>query len=240
MKKTRLVLVLMLSSLALTGCVKLNMNLTVNADDTISGTAIFAVNKQLSEMGDGETDSSTPETNDLFEKQPGVEVLPYDDGTFKGAKYVIENVPLSAFKTKDAKDGDLTIERVGDEIVVSGNFDMQNDQQDEPMDEFSQSILNAMMASFDMKLSITLPGNIKETNGSQTGQTVTWNLASDSTNTISARSYSPPPGSLPMGLLVAGGVLLLIAAGLFAMKQLRRKPSPDPQVVEAASSPENI
>lgn len=37
-------------ALLLSACIKLDMNLTVNSDNTVSGTIIFALNKQLIEL----------------------------------------------------------------------------------------------------------------------------------------------------------------------------------------------
>lgn len=37
-------------ALLLSACIKLDMNLTVNGDDTVDGTVIFALNKELIEL----------------------------------------------------------------------------------------------------------------------------------------------------------------------------------------------
>lgn len=229
MRNIRILSVLALAAAVLTGCVKFDMNLTVNKDDTITGTAVFALNKQLAAMGDNESSGSDTNTNDLFETKDGVTSEPYDDGTYVGTKYTFENVPLNTFQTKDAKDGDLRIERVGDDIVVSGNLDMASDSADEPEDEFSKSIAQAMMASFDMKLTITLPGKIVSTNGKQDGQSITWNLVYNSGNQISARANAPQSNPLTLILTAGGGALLIFALFLgLVLARRSKRPAPNP------------
>ena len=73
----------MLSVMLLTtGCIKLNMNLDVAADDTVSGNIVFAISKELADLGGAD---SAPETDTLLPKSDAVNVTEFDDGKFVGS-----------------------------------------------------------------------------------------------------------------------------------------------------------
>jgi hypothetical protein len=123
-KSLALVGLAIVTAVALTGCIKFDVALTVSEKDTVSGQATVAVSKQLAAMGSGATSSSS--TNGLFTEGNGVTSVPFDDGSFVGSTYKFESVPLKDFGTKDSKSGQLTIVREGDNLVTSGTFDLSS------------------------------------------------------------------------------------------------------------------
>ena len=110
-----------------TGCIKAHQDLTLHSDNTVSGSVIFAVNKQLlsltgqspEEFFNGGTPSSAPVPSGISADQK-----PYDDGTFAGTEYTFTNAPLDAFRSEDQ--GTLSIVRDGDTFKVSGTLDLSS------------------------------------------------------------------------------------------------------------------
>ena len=79
----------------LTGCVRLNVDLEVNKDKTVSGTMIFALSDSLAALGGS---SGSMSQNDLIDaKTKGVTVRAYAKSGFTGQEYDLKNVALSAF-----------------------------------------------------------------------------------------------------------------------------------------------
>jgi hypothetical protein len=107
----------------LSGCMKVDADLTLQSDDTISGTMLMAYTNELAEsLG------QTPDTMIKFmgldspETDPGetFTVEPYSDDDYMGATITFDGSPLDRFggNTLGMENG-LVIERDGDEFVVS-------------------------------------------------------------------------------------------------------------------------
>lgn len=212
---------------SLSGCMKLTMDFTIDQNDRVSGEVIFAMSDALAEMAteSPEPNSSAPESTDLFSSNtPNMKQSEYKEGGFTGTKFVFSGTPLSALNTGN-KEGEFAFSRVGDTIVVSGNFDMQSGSGtasgDEPMDEFSQGIMDSMMATADMHVKITFPGEVTSTNGdlSDDKKTVTWKLDISSKNEINAIAVAPlkrplfgSANATMIGAIAAGLILFLMVA----------------------------
>jgi plastocyanin len=161
--------------LALTGCIKLDMDLTVHADDTVDGTMIFGFNREMSDMMGEEADMFDGMMDELLDMDLGedapdeVTVEPYDDGTFVGQEMTFQGMPLEEFGG-DEGTSELRLARDGDEFVFEGDMDMSDTGE---MGDVPPGMLEGMM-EFDMRVSITFPGEVLEHNGSLSGTTVTW------------------------------------------------------------------
>ena len=83
----------------LTGCIKLNMNLGINDDNTVSGTIQFGVQKELLELSGQNADDLLGSDSPFPTNAPGVKVEPFDDGTFAGQQFTFESVPLEEFNS---------------------------------------------------------------------------------------------------------------------------------------------
>ena len=71
--------------LVTTGCMKLDMNLKVAGNDTVSGSVTMAFTKTLMDYAkQNGGDTSSLKSSELFAKQPGVTVKDYSDGEFEG------------------------------------------------------------------------------------------------------------------------------------------------------------
>jgi hypothetical protein len=188
-----------------TGCIKLEMDMTVATDDTVSGTMVFAISKSLAEMGDEESESATtPETDGLLANADNVKVEPFDDGEFVGSSYSFEALPLAQFAPQVGDNSAFAMERQGNNIVISGVLDTSSEGEDLEENPFADSIMEGFAASTSIRVSVTLPGEIIETNGQVDGQTITWNGSFGEKLEIQAIAISPLAS--PVNWLLVGGI----------------------------------
>ena len=66
MNKLRMLIVILFTSVLLTGCVKMDLALEINSDKTVSGSLIYAISDGLAELGT--TSDETDPTTDLFDQ----------------------------------------------------------------------------------------------------------------------------------------------------------------------------
>lgn len=207
----------------LTGCFKVDMDLDVHADDTVDGTIIAALDAQLAAMA--EEDESESLLDDLPE---GAEVEEYDEDGLVGEKVTFTDVPLEEFADLSSggePDSDpFTLTRDGDEFVFEGTVDAQemaggDMAGDAPADdEFAQGMTEMMERAFadaEFRVSITFPGEIRETNGDVDGTTVTWDLDLTEDSRMHAVA-ADSSGLLGVGLIplaIGGAVLLALLGG---------------------------
>ena len=83
----------------MTGCIKLNMNLGINSDDTVSGTVEFGVQKELLDLTGQNVEDLLGSDAPFPSNAPGVTVEPFDDGEFAGQQFIFEDVPIEEFNS---------------------------------------------------------------------------------------------------------------------------------------------
>ena len=223
-------------ALLLTGCLKLNMNLLVGSDDTVTGTVQFGISKEVLELT-----GSTPE--DLLgsdapfpEDAEGVTVTPFDDGEFAGQEFTFENVPLAEFNDPDNPDA-LTITRSGDTFTVAGVLDLGTGTTG------ATGALGGTAAelfeSADIRVTLTFPGDVIDSNGDEVeGNTVTWIPEFGERLEISATASAVDDGDgeeIPEGaggddggssltlILIIVGALVVAAIVVFVIMSQRKK-----------------
>jgi hypothetical protein len=211
-----------MAAVALTGCVKFDMDVTVNRDDTVSGTLVVAFDKAVLDrlgassdpLGEGAVQGVTSQK-------------PYDDGTFQGTEYVYENTPLSEFNDTDADDGDyIRIDRDGQNYVLSGVADTRYEPPGDggPLDQ----AISAAMPRADMRVTVTFPGAVLSSNGdvSDNGRTVTWQLKMGERNELDA--VAGPGGNPELALWVLwislAAVALVFLLILFQLMRVSLRP----------------
>ena len=179
----------------LAGCVKMDMQLDLQSDDTVDGSILMAVSSALAEMSGQDPESLLGEMNadDMVDQGAVTSTEPYDDGEYIGQTIHFEGESLESFS--GGGDEDLQIVREGDEYVVSGVMDLS----DAAMGTEGEGgeMFAGLMESFDVRVSITFPGAVSEHNGELDGNTVTWTPRVGETNEISARG-SAIEGGEPM------------------------------------------
>jgi len=174
-----------------TSCVKLDLDLQINSDSTVSGSMIFAVSDSLEELSDGASTESSAE--DLFDtKAKGVTTEAYDEGGFVGQKFIFDRVPASAFSNSDGKSGlnsdgksgELTISREGDLITLNGNLDLSMDSSDSEQtsdagifgEALGLAFTKTIFSSAELRIRVKFPSEVVSTTGklSADKRTVTW------------------------------------------------------------------
>ncbi|HET9249272.1 MAG TPA: hypothetical protein VFP13_04935 [Actinomycetota bacterium] len=235
--------------LLMTGCIKLNMNLGINSDDTVSGTVEFGVQKELLDLtGQSVEDllgSDAPIPSDV----PGVTVEPFDDGEFAGQQFIFEDVPLAEFNSggfvggtgasgvsglTGAAGDTLNIAREGDTFVVTGVLDLSTGLTG-ATGPFGGTGGAQFFESAEIKIAITFPGEVLQAPGGQIdGNTVTYvpefgeRLEIDATgsavdNGEAADVVGGSDSFLPLILIIAGVVLVLLIIVVLVIRSRRHK-----------------
>ncbi|MFN3866062.1 MAG: LppM family (lipo)protein [Demequina sp.] len=191
--------------LALTGCVRVEMNVTLAEDDTASGDFIFAVSQELLAIAGEEG------LEDLLgadETIPGGTTERYEsaddngDGSpdFVGSRTTFSGLPLEDF---DAAGEGLRLSRDGDDYVVSGAAD----------DLSGQTGGEELPADASATLSVTFPGKVSHHNGVLDGTTVTWNLL-EQPGELEARGSATAGGEFPLWMVLVIAAIIGIGAGI--------------------------
>ena len=207
-------------ALLLAGCFKVNMNLDVAADNTVSGTAVIAVDESLLPSGQGVDDLFAD--LDLSDLPDDATVGPYDEDGFVGQQVTFNSVPLAEFAGSGALSAtgdDLSIVREGDEFHVTGGLDMSGEgiAGTEVPQEFLENV--------EFTIAITFPGEVVSATGDIDGNTVTWRPTVGQNTPMEAVASAIPSSSSPilMIVLIALGALVLGAVVFFLT---HRTPAP--------------
>lgn len=196
------------------------MDLEVSSQDTISGTAVVALSKELQALAQG----GGGEPTDAFADLDGVEVTAFDDGTFVGQQYEFSGLPIEDWALDDDSSA-LTIQRDGDNLIVSGSLSFEDEEADPEAAEdlgFGQAFFD----SADLRVSIKFPGQIVETNGeiNEETNTITWRPKFGEANELNAVVYAPQgiPIWVWVALASATGVALIAVLSVLTVRQVRK------------------
>lgn len=211
------------ATIALAGCIKMDMNLDLQSDDTVDGAVTIGVSKQLAELSGQDTDSLVDQMQSEFlgsEDELGeVRAEPYEDDDFVGSTMHFEGAPLSQFG--GGGEESIDISRDGDEFVVSGVMDLT--------DESAEMDMSMLGGAMDVSIAITFPGDVASHNGELEGRTVTWTPRIGERVEIDARGSAVDGGGGGLSLAVIGialAVLALIAVALILVLRGRGKSEP--------------
>lgn len=157
------------AALTLTGCMKIQTDLTLNPDNTGSMSMIMAISDEFaSQMGMDPQDMWDQMSGDMATDAPeGAAQEPYAEDGYTGVKYTLAEAPIEQLSTQD-----MTIERVGDNYVFTGTMDLTDESTDTT--DTTDPMTQAMMDTFLVSVSVTFPGAVSEHNGELDGTTVTW------------------------------------------------------------------
>jgi hypothetical protein len=239
MRTRRLGRVLGATSLALllAGCFRVDMDVEVSPEDTVSGSAVIAVDESLVELSGQSADEifSDVDSSDLPE---GASIDDYSEDGFVGQQITFEDVPLEEFTSSDTLSGsglgeELSIVRDGDEFVVSGALDMSGEQ------FTGTDIPEQFLENFEFTISITFPGEVTESTGEVDGTTVTWQPKVGENTRIEARASAIPSETSPWLIiaLVALGAFLLGAVVFLLTRRRAAAPAAGPVDGDAAPPP---
>jgi hypothetical protein len=235
----------------MTGCIKLNMNIGINSDNTVSGTVEIGVQKDLIDLTGQNVEDLLGRDAPLPSNAPGVTVEPFDDGEFAGRQFILEDVPIEEFNsggivgasgatgasgpTGGAGAGDsLQIAREGDTFVVTGVLDLSS-----ALSGVTGPLAGTSGAQFfenaDIRIAITFPGEVLEAPGGEIdGNTVTYLPEFDERLEINATGSAVDNGEaadvvagsdsfLPLILTIAGVVLVLLIVVFLVVRGRRHE-----------------
>ena len=230
---------------ALTGCTRAEMNLTIADDGTVSGAIVMAVSEGLLKPESGQSISDAADgyfetlDDDPTADVPGtIDIVEYREDGYIGRQANLENVPAEELEERFAA-YDLSI--TADDGTFT--FGMAIDLTEHPQ------MGDDTRADMQLTVSVTMPGKITDTNGEASGGTVTWTLDATVANELTATATPAPTPTAESGdaapddaATVGGGdtgtvarivaasavVLVLIAIGtvLFTHRRRQRRQTP--------------
>jgi hypothetical protein len=226
MKILRLCIISLLSTVMLTGCVKLDLALEVNTDSTISGSMIFAVSDSLADLG-ADASSGLPAADSLVDsKADGVTVTPYKKDGYTGSTYTFDRVPFSAFKSDGSTSNDIKVERIGNQIKLTGALDFSYGDSTDASDPFSSLLAQSISSSADLKISVKFPVKVLSSTGtiSEDGKTVTWIPKLGEKLDLATTVEIPKALQFKTQIVYTFLGLLVILVLILALRQKRKKP----------------
>jgi hypothetical protein len=234
-RKTLAALAALTIVLVTSGCMKLNLDLSVNKDDTVSGSLILAYSNEALALANSMGSSSSLNTDSLITQQPGMTVTAYKDDKYTGSKITFDAKPFSEFSTGTSA-GALKFTRAGNIISVTGAIDMSGGDPSTIEQVKNNPLTSGLFQKSDISVSITMPGKITSKTGVIEGNKVTFKGQLGDNIVIDAQS-DDSAGFDVATIAIAGGALALLAAG-GAFLVIRRKKSP--KLEAAAASPDQF
>lgn len=223
-KSLRITALALAATLVLSGCIKMEVNLELQSDDTVDGSMVFAVQEGLGELlGEGSDEVPTDEeaANELFGDDLSSDFEnateePYNEDGWIGTRVIFEGEALDDFS--EDNEG-FSIVRDGDNFVVSGPFDT----------EATEGSDEEMLEGAEMTMSVTFPGEVSEHNGTLEGTTVTWDLLDGPEELYAVGSATEGGAGIPMWLIIAlvAGLLVVAAVVLVVVLVSRSRKNKD-------------
>jgi hypothetical protein len=183
------------------GCVRIKADLTISADDTVSGQVIAASKPRNN--GD-----AGPQFNGALPFAQKVAISEYKKDGYVGSSAVFSDLTFSelpqlANMNADSQGVDLSLRRAGDQVILEGRADL--------------TLLTDPSA--DVALTVAFPGEVTSTNGKQIdSQTVQWQLRPGVVSTMSAQArYTDPSARSFTGAAIWLAAASFLVAGLIAL-----------------------
>ena len=148
------------TTFVLTACMRMNVDVTLHEDDTVTGSMVFAFSDDVAEMMGMSPDElwamAADDMNMVDDMPRGSTQEDYSQDGFTGTRITLPAAPIDEFGGSGADE--MTITREGDYFVLDGIFELPQDG----LDEVPAAMLNTM----DISFSFTFPGPVVESNGS--------------------------------------------------------------------------
>jgi hypothetical protein len=162
---------------ALAGCLKVDMDLSVHGD-TVNGTVLAAIDRQTVDLFGMDPGDLFDSDEDDFATLDGVTAAPYEDGEWIGVEYVFDRVSLEDLNALASDDAEMP-RFLHDEQAGTYEFLLTFDLSDwfsDDSDDLGMPGLDpaAIRDRFDVRVTVTFPGQVTEHNGELSGNTVTW------------------------------------------------------------------
>ncbi|WP_233196583.1 MULTISPECIES: LppM family (lipo)protein [Micromonospora] len=214
---------------ALSGCMQLNIGLTVKADDTVSGQLLLTAERKVLTLNNKTVEQGFADLRQNIPALPPGPETPYATDTHFGFQINYQNVPLDQFDSES-----LRIVRANDRYVFTLPLDPKKyggkvaEQDPENQARFM------LLMSFE--IAVTFPGRVLDVNagGQVNDRTVTWRVNPNEPKPAELRAVAeaPPRPSAaaadtdaaggPPWLLIAAGAVVLLLVALLVVLLLRR------------------
>jgi hypothetical protein len=201
-------------ALALSGCIKMDVDLTLDGDQA-DGSMIIGVNRALLDLSGESVEDFLAEIDGDEEMIPeGATGRPYEDDVYVGQEYVLSGVDIAEF--------DNEVVSISHD-AEAGTYDVRGE-----MDMTDIGPEAAELGDFDISVSITFPGEVTDHNGTLDGRTVTWTPVLGETNEMRASARDGGGSDLPTWLLIAIAVAVVaVLAGLAYFLTRRNRATPE-------------
>lgn len=220
-KLLSLISVMAILLVALTGCVSVNYEVTLNEDGTADVAYIYGFEKEMLKQLETSAEDMTSDMKENAEESE-YEIEVYSDDKIEGfkAKKHIENLSeismedaFGSENVKDSEENQIKIEKKAFKTVYSqkANIDLS------VMDESTASMVT-------MKYVIKLPVKVGDNNASEVskdGKTLTWNLKAGEVNEINFKA-SGNSSVVIIILIIAVAVIVAIALILIFSKKSQK------------------
>ena len=213
------VLFLLGLAVALAGCFKANVDLTISADGRIDGTMVFAYLRGGLADANLTADQANAQLRHelLADAASGVACEDYGTGAWLGLTCALEDLSLDEMSAQDAYGHRLRFARTAGGIAVSGRVDLVRDW--------------SRHEAVDITLTVTFPSPVSAatSTGDVDGNTVRWTFEPGTETRVYAfaaeRAPSPVAGFIPASDLpwvaVAASAVAAGALILFGMRRMR-------------------
>ena len=221
-----------LTALALSGCIKLDMDLAVSSDDTVNGAVIFAIDDSFADLPGVDPKDLFEGTSPVDQPSAGtVREEPYEADGKVGTRLVFEGVPIEEFSQGEGEDA-LRITRQGETYVVTGSLDLTGDETAagadgaDGTDGDTPPVDLGAITDAEVRVAITFPGAVISSNGAVDGNTVVWEPAFG--EVVEIQAVAERGSTFPWSLVVAGALIagLLLVGGFLAVSMRRGKAAP--------------
>jgi hypothetical protein len=216
MKRARTIAALCAGAVLLTACFRAEIDLTVSADNTISGTVLLAYERAgLEELDRDPREVQDELLADLdFDLPEGMTCEAWDDDAYIGARCDLEQVTFDAFSLTDTFQQEIVIVREGDRIRLFAVINLG----DVPVSNAE------LIDAFDVQIRVTFPGRVlSQENGQIDGQTVTWSLQPGEQTEIGAVAEAGASADqVPWGPAIGVLLALTLVALVLAVRRSRR------------------
>ena len=217
--------ILLLVAFSAAGCMKVSMDLVVDNEDNVSGSAIIAFSKEAIALADSYGAGNSLNTDSLITPQDGMTVDAWEDDKYKGSKITFDKKPMASFSTATAGSA-ISFTREGNNILVSGDLNMAGDQSGSIEQLQNNPLTSGMFATSEVSISITLPGKVTSTNGVVEGNKVTFKGKLGDDIVIDAKADTSQ--DFTMIYVIVGAIVALGAVGGGIALARRKKGSSAP------------
>ncbi len=236
--RLRIALLAAATLVLLTGCIKLDMDLKVTQDGMVSGSYIVALDRSVLQLTGQDADQFYEQTASGIDRSnlpPGatVDVAKYDEGNFVGAKVTFSGLPVDDLNDATPSGSDsstFSLTHDGDLYHFKATLDTTQGGDQSPI-----SVPEQLTNSAEIRIKITFPGEVTETNGSKDGTSVTWEPklgeAADLTATAKDSGGASGGGSSNTWLVVlaiVAGLAVVAVVLVLLLARGRRDKTPPP------------